>query len=135
MSARALAALFLSLTFAAPAFAGKMAKMETFDDIKVEASGKVTPEQVKEAIATAARGRGWTPKEAGPGKLTATILVRGEYRVNVDIPYSADAFSVKYVSSENLGYEMTKKGPEIHRNYNKWVKTLVTDIQMKLSAL
>ena len=117
-----------------PADAASPVPMEVFEGIKVEeATGKpVTAEQVQRAILTAARARGWEAQEGFRGQIAARIVVRGRFRVRVDIPYSAHEFSIKYVSSENLDYRPTPAGAQIHRNYNKWVATLVNDIKGRL---
>jgi|SRR5712671_15561 len=129
--------LLLGLCIATTALAAMSAKMETFENIALEpSSGKaLTLAQVKQAITNAARGREWVVKESGPSQLTAMILVRGEHHVTVDIPYTTKEFSIKYVSSENLNYKETKKGPTIHPNYNKWIRNLSGDIRSAVFGL
>lgn len=127
-------AFILACVVMLPASAASLAKMDTYYGVKVEeATGKpVATEQVKRAILTAARARGWSAHEQSAGRIVATILVRGRFRVLVAIPYSAREFSIDYLSSENLDYRVTEQGAEIHRNYNKWVGTLVNDIKAQL---
>lgn len=131
---KAIVTFILVCVIVLPANAASLATMETFGPVRVEeATGKpVAAEQVKRAILTAAQTRGWKAHEQSAGRIVATILVRGRFRVTVEIPYSARELSVNYLSSENLDYRPTEKGAEIHRNYNKWVATLVNDIKAQL---
>ena len=46
----------------------------------------------------------------------------------VDIKYTNKAYSIDYVSSQDLLYD----GNQIHRNYNKWVKILEQDINKEM---
>lgn len=130
-SLKFVATLVAAMSISMTAHAARTAKMETFENIPLETgSGKpLTLAQVKQTITTAAKSRDWSVKDSGASQVTATILVRGEFRVAVDIPYTTKEFSIKYVSSENLNYKETAKGPVIHANYNKWVKNLTADIR------
>jgi hypothetical protein len=130
-SVYALSVLLLGLCISTGALAARATKMDTFDNIPLQsASGKsLTLAQVKQAITSAAKSREWAVKDSGPSQITATILVRGEFRVTVDIPFTTKEFSIKYASSENLNYKESSKGPMIHPNYNKWVKNLSGDIR------
>lgn len=100
------------------------------------ASGKaVTLEQVRGAILAGAVGKGWQPSDAGPGKITANILVRGKHRVVLDIAYSTSQFTITYRESVNLDYEMIDGKPMIHPNYNRWVQNLIQGIRVELVKL
>jgi len=123
--------LLLGLFVTATALAARTAKMDSFDNIPLETgSGKpLTLAQAKQTITNAAKAREWQVKDVGADKVTAAILVRGEFRATVDISFTPKEFSIKYVSSENLNYKETPKGIVIHANYNKWVKTLAADIR------
>lgn len=90
-------------------------------------------EEVQEAIVTACHGRGWTPRLESPGMIVATILVRGRHFAEVEIPFTAQAFSIRYRSSRELDYNPEKR--TIHRNYNKWVVLLSRDITTTLGTL
>src|SRR5262249_11976626 len=93
-------------------------------------AGTHTPDQVRVAIATVAKKRGWTVEDAGPGMLKAT-LVTHEHRAVVNIPYTATSFGIHYVDSTNLNYN----GKSIHRNYDRWVKNLREDIEHELAGI
>ncbi len=94
-------------------------------------SGKApSATQVRSAIITAGTSLGWSVKDAGPGKLEATLHLRDHMAV-VDIPYSATHYSIKYKSSENL---MAADG-KIHKNYNGWVQNLDRAIRTEISRI
>jgi hypothetical protein len=89
-------------------------------------------DQVKQAIEAAARSRGWEIVDQSPGKLVATVHVRGKHSATVEIPYTASKFSVRYRSSTNLNYVPGGEGL-IHPHYNKWVQLLVDGIRGELA--
>jgi len=84
--------------------------------------------QVKSVIYDAAVDRGWLVSEIKPGLMRAELFVRSHHAV-VDIMYSDKFYSITYVESENLKYS----DGNIHRNYNRWVNNLNTDIKNKLA--
>ncbi len=50
----------------------------------------------------------------------------------IDIGYSLDAYSIKYVSSENLDYAARDAVETIHPNYNRWLRFLIQTITAEL---
>ncbi|MGF1748700.1 hypothetical protein [Vibrio cionasavignyae] len=90
----------------------------------------LTAEQVKSAIIAAATAREWVISEPKPGVLKATILVR-THEAEAEIPYTNKYYSITYVSSKNL----KAADGEIHRNYNRWINNLNTDIRKQLTAV
>lgn len=70
-------------------------------------------------ILRAGAGLGWEMQPAGPGLIRATLHLRTHTAV-VDIAYSADSFSIRYVDSRELQYD----GTNIHKNYNGWIQNL-----------
>ncbi|WP_331649021.1 hypothetical protein [Piscinibacter sp.] len=94
------------------------------------ASGKaLTDDQVKSAIIRAGAALGWQMKEAGPGKVTATLLIR-KHTAEIEIPYSPTSYSITYKSSVNLD----EGDGQIHKNYNGWIQNLNRGINAQLSA-
>lgn len=90
-------------------------------------------EDVKKAIISGCRARGWTPVLGQTGNLiTASQLVRSKHFAEVDISYSEKSYSIVYKSSRDLDYDEKKQ--KIHRNYNKWVVILSNAIQREFSA-
>ena len=86
--------------------------------------------QVRKAILTAGTGLGWRIVDAGPGKLEGTLNLRTHTAV-VEIPYSAQAYSVHYKRSENLN----EANGIIHSNYNGWVQNLDRAIRTEIARL
>jgi len=79
-------------------------------------------EEVRKGIIKACQARGWTPVMDGHGNIHAMINVRGRHTAEIEIPFSADSYSIIYVSSEGLNYDERRQ--RIHRNYNNWVLKL-----------
>jgi len=94
------------------------------------ASGKpLTNDQVRGAIIRAGATLGWQMKESGPGKLTATLLVR-KHTAEVEITYSPASYDINYKTSTNLD----AGDGQIHKNYNGWIQNLNKGIAVQLSA-
>jgi hypothetical protein len=89
----------------------------------------LSAEQVRGAIVRAGAGLGWVMKDAGPGKLSGTLLLR-THTAEVEIPYSPSQYSITYKSSVNL----QEGAGKIHRNYNGWIQNLNRGINAQLSA-
>jgi hypothetical protein len=95
----------------------------------VSANGKtLTADQVKAAIVRAGVGLGWQVNEAGPGLLVASIALR-KHTAEIEIPYSATSYSIRYKNSTNLN----QQGDQIHKNYNGWITNLHRGITTQLS--
>ncbi len=113
------------------AFAAK--PIENLIDVPVAAAPDGTPltlAEVRKAIVAGARSKGWKPVDVDENTIKASIVVRDRHRAEVSIPYSTSAYSIVYVSSENLDYDEKKQ--KIHRNYNRWVANLSNSIQIQL---
>jgi hypothetical protein len=96
----------------------------------LSASGKpLSRDQVRGAIVRAGASLGWQMKDESPNMLVGTILLRNHTAV-VEIPYSANNYSVKYRSSTNLN----ESNGNIHKNYNGWIQNLTRGINAQLSA-
>ena len=85
-------------------------------------------DRIGTAIRTAAVNRGWAVEEVSPGLLKATQRSRSHVAV-VNIRYTKTSYSIEYVSSQDLLYD----NGQIHRNYNKWIRTLENDINRELN--
>lgn len=82
-----------------------------------------TAEQVKQAILSAAVSKQWEVREEGPGRMLATLHVRGKHTVMTDITYAPGTFSMKYRDSVNMKYGAGSDGKGvIHPFYNRWVQ-------------
>lgn len=98
---------------------------------------KLTPEKVKQAILAAPAPRPWQFSEPGPGRLIATLHVRGKHTIVTEITYSGDQYSIRYKDSVNMKY--SPGGPNglglIHPFYNQWVEELRSAIRTQLAQV
>ncbi|MBL3600610.1 MAG: hypothetical protein JMN25_12215 [gamma proteobacterium endosymbiont of Lamellibrachia anaximandri] len=90
----------------------------------------VTMDDVRKAIIRAGATLGWNMNDKGPGLVEGTIHLRS-HMAQVDIPYDAQTYSIKYKNSDNLKYD----GEKIHSNYNGWIQNLDRAIKAQLSTL
>jgi len=90
---------------------------------------EVSVQEVKTAIIRACALLKWVLKEKNKNTIRASILVRNKHTVVVDIPYTANAYSIKYVNSINM---KAKPDGSIHPNYNNWVMKLADQINQEL---
>jgi len=98
----------------------------------IPAQTRVLPlDQIEEAIVEAGSARKWRFERVAPGQLRA-YYERASYRADIMITVDTSSYSITYLSSAGLK-EPGSDG--IDRHYNSWVKTLETDIDVKLSAL
>jgi hypothetical protein len=86
--------------------------------------------QVEQAISAAATYKRWTVHRIDDGHLAASIHVRKHF-AKVDITFTTEVFSIKYLDSKVLRYD----GTNIHRNYNKWIILMERRIHHNLNAL
>ncbi|MFH0260694.1 hypothetical protein ACGRH2_09730 [Vibrio barjaei] len=107
---------------------GRVQPVLNFDNEPV--TYDLTAAQVKLAITEAATNRGWVITEPEEGVLKAAISVRS-HKAEAKIPYTNKFYSITYVSSKNL----KASDGEIHRNYNRWINNLNTDIRKQLAAI
>ena len=121
----------LLLGFAAAGLAGcRIAPvMDVVDAPVIEPAGgpKLTADQVKLAIQRAGATLGWQIKEVQPYLLEGTLHLR-THMAQVNIPYSAERYSIVYKDSQNLQYD----GTNIHSNYNGWVQNLDKAIKVQM---
>ena len=74
-------------------------------DAPINASGKVTSNDVKKAILAAGAGLGWQMKETKPGHIVGTLFLR-KHMAAVDIPYSNNSYSINYKDSSELNLSL-----------------------------
>ena len=108
-----------------------MAPIQNVDSVAVSSvSNKpLRAEEVRAAIVRAGAGLGWVMKDAGPGTIHGTLILR-THTAEVQIPYSATRYGIVYKSSVNL----QESGGKIHRNYNGWIQNLNRGINAQLAA-
>jgi hypothetical protein len=85
--------------------------------------------RIPDAIEAGLAERGWQVAGRRPGAIDAVLMVR-EHRADITVVYDADSYSIQYRDSQNLNY----RNGRIHRNYNRWVANLNTDIQRALAS-
>lgn len=93
-------------------------------------SNQASLENVKRTIITASAVKGWKPTLGKNGHILATRR-RAGHVAKVDISYTSDSFNIKYLDSDNMGYD----GESISSVYSHWVKDLRNEIKRRLSRL
>lgn len=93
-------------------------------------SGNAALENVTRTIITASAVKGWKPELAGEGHIVATRR-RAGHVAKVDITYTSESFSIKYLDSDNMEYN----GKTISPVYGQWVNELRDEIKRRLSEL
>lgn len=97
----------------------------------------VRPVEVKamrEAILKGGTNRGWVMRSEKAGCVTLVLNVRGgKHSVVVDVLYTGDEFSVKYVESVNMDYEPATGN--IRGKYVQWVRNLKQDILLEAGKI
>jgi hypothetical protein len=81
------------------------------------------------AIKEAGSSLGWKINKIKPGVAQGKLYLRTHLAI-VRINYTASAYSITYVKSENLNYDPVKK--VIHSNYNGWIQNLDKAIDLRL---
>lgn len=94
------------------------------------ATAQVSEEKMKQVIVAALQKREWTVQRLSPQWVQAEITVRNQYYAAIDIRYTATRYAITYRDSRDLGY----KDGKIHRNYNRWVNNLDSDIMAGLRS-
>jgi len=95
-------------------------------------SREPTLEEIGRGIVTGCARRLWQCSIARPGEIRAVLFVR-QHMAEVRIDYDTKFFSVTYVDSRELRYDLGKN--EIHRKYNLWVANLIGDINRSIASL
>jgi|SRR6267378_850577 len=105
----------------------------------VTGSGKsIDADSVKKAIAAGvASSRKWELHPAADGKTLQAALSwnANKHTIVVEIVPTATQYSVKYVSSINMKYEVQSGTRVIHPHYNKFVEELIQSIRAELLKL
>ncbi|KGE67257.1 MULTISPECIES: hypothetical protein [Pseudomonas] len=94
------------------------------------ADAQVSEEKLKTVIVNALQKREWTVQRLSPQLVQAEITVRNQFYAAIDIRYTRNSYAITYRDSRDLGY----KDGKIHRNYNRWVNNLDSDIMAGLRS-
>ena len=89
--------------------------------------------KIETAIKNGASKKGWRVKKVKNGLLEVSQLIRGKYLVMVDITYTSKGYKLDYKRSTNLKYDPATN--TIHKSYNKWVASLVNNIDAELANI
>ncbi len=127
--------IVLLVTALALASCDRNQPLENVQNASFKASQNATLDQMTDAIVTAGTARGWTMTPQDPGNVRGDILVRGKHKVVVDVLYDAEKFSIVYVASDGMNYQLRNGQPRIHPSYMKWIKYLRQDIQKRTDDL
>ncbi|MDR2874727.1 MAG: hypothetical protein LBV44_02195 [Methylobacillus sp.] len=96
---------------------------------------KLSAAQIKNVITSAALSRNWQISNVTDTSLDAALQVRNKHTIIVNIPYSANSYSLMYKDSINMNYAACDGARYIHPNYNVWVSQLKTAIDLQLNGL
>ncbi len=69
------------------------------------------------------------------GGTHCSTVSNGKHTATVDIAYDTKTFSIVYLDSYNLNYNVERSITYIHPNYLVWVNRLKNDIQRRAAAL
>lgn len=110
--------------------------MVTLESMVVaSADGKpLTTEQVRKAIIAGAASKQWIASVQAPNIVRATHT-RGRHSAVVDIVYTSNSYSIRYVSSVDLSYGQRDGTTVIHPTYNNWVNNLRMAIDAALRTV
>ncbi|MGB3127295.1 MAG: hypothetical protein WBB95_26085 [Pseudomonas sp.] len=97
---------------------------------ELPADTRISEENVKAIIVNALQKREWSVQRLSPQLVQAEITVRNQYYAAIDIHYTRNSYAITYRDSRDLGF----KDGKIHRNYNRWVNNLDSDIMAALRS-
>lgn len=114
------------------AAARQVVQIVNYENVPIDVPG-LSEAQVRNAIEGAARQREWDVRQIAPGKLLATLVVRGKHTVQVEIAYSPQTYSLTYRDSVNMKFTPGLGAGQIHPFYNRWVGELNQGIRIAVS--
>lgn len=127
----AVVALCCASLFPVAAHAGRAALMVDPPTFEVPAQAK--PAQVKQGVKQAMLGLRWAVDNERPGYVEGKYT-GGGYWVRIGVSYVGSSVSIRYLTSNGLGF--VEKGDKryIHANYNKWINSLVSAIPRSVES-
>lgn len=130
--------LLISVVMASTAYARAPVPIESHENISIADSvGKaVSAQQVRQAIIAGGTRKAWTFTDSGEGQLTGTLFVNNnKHMVVVTVDYSPKSYSIRYKDSTNMKYSMKYGIAVIHPFYNRWVESLIAEVNAELARL
>jgi hypothetical protein len=98
------------------------------DPAPIPVPANVGAARIEQVIGSALTSRNWRIVKHVPGEVDAVYDPRN-FSVTIAVHYDASKIQINYVTSSNLRYEVRGGVRYIHKNYESWIKNLVTDIQ------
>jgi hypothetical protein len=98
------------------------------DPAPIAVPANVSQDKATQIIEQALSARNWRIVKHVPGEVDAVYDSR-DFSVTIAVHYSPQQIQINYVTSSKLKYEERDGVRYIHRNYESWIKNLVTDIQ------
>lgn len=98
------------------------------DPAPIAVPADVDQAKVTQIIGQALSARNWRIVKHVPGEVDAVYDPRN-FSVTIAVHYDPSQIQINYVTSSNLKYEERGGVRYIHRNYESWIKNLVTNIQ------
>lgn len=92
----------------------------------------ISTKALKDIIVKSCVQHGWNIDSDTNNVIQATLMHHGKERTVIEIPYSKEKVTINYKESSGMRYEEKTQGEEIHRSYNRWVKTIEMDIRAGL---
>ncbi len=126
------ALLFLGLMASTPALAGDPLKEVIDQEVSTLKDGtRMTQTGVERAILDACARRKLQASVAEPGVIMAR-WEHGARSIEIRIPYSDSAYSIRYEDSRRMGYDPAKRS--IKPSYNRLVELLAENIEANLEV-
>lgn len=97
------------------------------DPQPIEVPSNVDVAKVEQIVGSALTSRGWRIIKHVPGEVDAVYDPRS-FSVTIAVHYDVQKIQINYVTSTDLKYEEKNGVRYIHKNYESWIKNLVTDI-------
>jgi hypothetical protein len=126
-----------SLVAAPAAHAARTAPLVNYESVLVQSvDGKpLTLEQVKRAVIAGGASKQWIASAQDGDRIRFTHT-RGRHTAIVEVAYTPQSYSIRYVDSTDLNYSAKETGgPVIHRTYNNWVSNLRVAIDAALKTV
>src|SRR5690348_7792303 len=98
------------------------------DPAPIPVPANVSTAKVEQIIGSALTARNWRIVKHVPGEIDAVYDPRA-FSVTIAVHYDAQKIQINYVTSSDLRYEVKNGVRYIHKNYESWIKNMVTDIQ------
>lgn len=126
--------MVLILLFSGFSQARQVQPIVNIESPAIGASGKkLTAEQVRGVLASAAQSQGWLVVTSKNGNF---IISKSwmKHTITSEIKYTSSGYSIHYKDSINMNFTVENGVPSIHPGYNKYVHALDGAIRNRLFA-